>query len=104
MGFVEALRLVVVEGSLVAVSVAVEDSREVVKGILVLREGRRAVRRGRMRGCPRANRTVLLRAPGARSFAVGRLVLCSGLDHCRHLMVVPEVLGSVAGAAHRAGP
>jgi hypothetical protein len=104
MGSAGALRLVIGEGSPEAVSVAVEGNREVVKGTLVLPEVRRVVRRGRMRGYRRASRSALLRALGARSFVVGRLVLYSVLDHCRHLMAVLEALGFVAGAARRVGP
>jgi hypothetical protein len=101
---VGALRLALEEDNLEAAPVAVEGSREVVKGTLVLLEGRRAVRRGRMRGCQRASRSALLRALGERNFAVGRLALCSGLDRCRHLTAHLEVLGSVADVAHWVGP
>ena len=104
MDFAGAPRLGPGEDNPEVVSVAVEGSREVVKGILVPLEGRRAVRRGRMHGCRRASRSGLLTALGVRSSVVGQQVLCSGLDHCRHLMADPEVLGFVAGAVRQVGP
>lgn len=85
---------------LVAAAVAVGMST-----LVLLREVRRAVRRGRIAGCRWESRSGLLTALAVRSFEAVRLAPCSKMHRCRRWMEGRlAVLGFVECAVHQAGP